>query len=102
MSFSASNLSKNEDGFSLPSLPVTTRVFMSNRDSAFLIASARSSKSMLGDVATVLDDFEDASEIVTSGLYRHVYTAEYGQLGGKPDGITKAVCDMAIGGVRAA
>jgi type VI secretion system protein ImpC len=36
--------------------------------------------------AELLDDFEDASEIVTSGLYRHVYTAEYGQFGGKPYG----------------
>ncbi len=34
----------------------------------------------------LLDDFEDATEIVTSGLYRHVYTAEYGQFGGKPFG----------------
>lgn len=34
----------------------------------------------------LLDDFEDASEIVTSGLYRHVYSAEYGQFGGKPYG----------------
>jgi type VI secretion system protein ImpC len=32
------------------------------------------------------EDFEDASEIVTSGLYRHIYTAEYGQFGGKPFG----------------
>jgi type VI secretion system protein ImpC len=34
----------------------------------------------------LLDDFEDASEVMTSGLYRHVYTAEYGQFGGKPFG----------------
>lgn len=34
----------------------------------------------------LLDDFEDTSEIVTSGLYRKVYTAEYGQFGGKPYG----------------
>ncbi|MCA9665255.1 MAG: type VI secretion system contractile sheath large subunit [Myxococcales bacterium] len=34
----------------------------------------------------LLDDFEDASEITTSGMYRHVYTAEYGQFGGKPFG----------------
>jgi type VI secretion system protein ImpC len=31
-------------------------------------------------------DFEDAPEIVKSGLYRTVYTAEYGQFGGKPYG----------------
>jgi type VI secretion system protein ImpC len=32
------------------------------------------------------EDFEDAAEIPTSGLYRHVHTAEYGQFGGKPYG----------------
>jgi type VI secretion system protein ImpC len=31
-------------------------------------------------------DFEDAPELVKSGLYRVVYTAEYGQFGGKPYG----------------
>lgn len=30
------------------------------------------------------DDFEDAPETVKSGLYRHIYVAEYGQLGGEP------------------
>lgn len=34
----------------------------------------------------LLDDFEDAPEVVKSGLYRLVYTAEYGQHGGKPIG----------------
>ena len=34
----------------------------------------------------LLDDFEDAPEIVQSGLYKHVYTAEYGQFGGQPVG----------------
>ncbi len=29
-------------------------------------------------------DFEDAAEISESGLYKHVYTAEYGQHGGEP------------------
>ena len=32
------------------------------------------------------NDFEDTPEINKSGLYRHVYTAEYGQFGGKPYG----------------
>jgi len=32
----------------------------------------------------LLSDFEDAPEIVKSGLYKTVYTAEYGQFGGKP------------------
>ena len=30
------------------------------------------------------EDFEDAPEVVKSGLYKTVYTAEYGQFGGKP------------------
>ncbi|MDR1888616.1 MAG: type VI secretion system contractile sheath large subunit [Zoogloeaceae bacterium] len=34
----------------------------------------------------LLDDFADAPEITKSGLYRHVYTAEYGQFGGQPFG----------------
>jgi type VI secretion system protein ImpC len=32
----------------------------------------------------LLEDFEDAPEIVKSGLYKTVYTAEYGQFGGQP------------------
>ncbi len=31
-------------------------------------------------------DFEDSPEIVKSGLYKHVYTAEYGTFGGQPVG----------------
>lgn len=34
----------------------------------------------------LLTDFEDAPETVKSGLYKHVYTAEYGQFGGQPIG----------------
>ncbi|OLS63973.1 type VI secretion system contractile sheath large subunit [Pseudomonas putida] len=34
----------------------------------------------------LLDDFESASDITRSGLYRHVYTAGYGQFGGSPVG----------------
>lgn len=34
----------------------------------------------------LLADFEDAPEIPETGLYRHVYTAEYGQFGGQPFG----------------
>jgi type VI secretion system protein ImpC len=34
----------------------------------------------------LLDDFNDSPEITKSGLYRHVYTAEYGQFGGQPFG----------------
>jgi len=32
----------------------------------------------------LVEDFEDAPEVVKSGLYKTVYTAEYGQFGGKP------------------
>ncbi|MFO3278511.1 type VI secretion system contractile sheath large subunit, partial [Legionella pneumophila serogroup 1] len=32
----------------------------------------------------LLEDFLDSPEIVKSGLYKQVYTAEYGQFGGKP------------------
>ncbi len=32
----------------------------------------------------LLEDFEDAPEVVKSGLYQHAYTAEYGQFGGQP------------------
>ena len=32
----------------------------------------------------LLRDFQDAPEVVMSGLYRHIYTAEFGQFGGVP------------------
>jgi len=34
----------------------------------------------------LLEDFEDAPEVTKSGLYKTIYTAEYGQFGGKPYG----------------
>ncbi len=34
----------------------------------------------------LLTDFEDAPEITKSGLYKIIYSAEYGQFGGKPYG----------------
>jgi type VI secretion system protein ImpC len=34
----------------------------------------------------LLSDFEDAPDITKSGLYKNVYTAEYGQFGGNPVG----------------
>ncbi|MFH3479460.1 MULTISPECIES: type VI secretion system contractile sheath large subunit [unclassified Xanthobacter] len=34
----------------------------------------------------LLADFDDSPEVVRSGLYKHVYTAEYGQFGGQPVG----------------
>lgn len=35
----------------------------------------------------LLEDFEDAPEITKSGLYKHVYTSEYGSFGGQPVGV---------------
>ena len=32
----------------------------------------------------MMEDFEDAPDITKSGIYKHVYSAEYGQFGGKP------------------
>ena len=34
----------------------------------------------------LLEDFEDSPDTTRSGLYKHVYSAEYGQFGGKPYG----------------
>ncbi len=34
----------------------------------------------------LLNDFEESPEVVKSGLYKKVYTAEYGQFGGQPFG----------------
>lgn len=34
----------------------------------------------------LLDDFDNAGDITRSGLYKHVYTAGYGQFGGEPVG----------------
>lgn len=35
----------------------------------------------------LLEDFEDAPEVVQSGLYKQVYTKHYGQFGGEPYGV---------------
>ena len=45
----------------------------------------------------LLDDFEDAPEIPKSGLYRTIYTAEYGQFGGQPFGAMIANYDFGPG-----
>ena len=45
----------------------------------------------------LLTDFEDSPEVVKSGLYKHVYTAEYGQFGGKPVGAIVANYDFGPG-----
>ena len=45
----------------------------------------------------LLEDFEDAPEIPKSGLYKTVYTAEYGQFGGQPYGNIIANYDFGPG-----
>lgn len=45
----------------------------------------------------LLDDFEDSPEIVKSGLYRTVYSAEYGVLGGEPYGLICSNYDFGPG-----
>lgn len=45
----------------------------------------------------LLDDFEDSPEIPKSGLYRTVYSAEYGTFGGKPFGLMIANYDFGPG-----
>ena len=47
----------------------------------------------------LIDDFEDAPEITKSGLYRTVYTSEYGQFGGQPYGAMIADYDFGCGAV---
>ncbi len=45
----------------------------------------------------LLDDFEDSPEIPKSGLYRTVYSAEYGTFGGKPFGLMVSNYDVGPG-----
>lgn len=45
----------------------------------------------------LLADFEDAPEVVKSGLYKQLYTAEYGQFGGQPVGAVIADYDFGPG-----
>jgi type VI secretion system protein ImpC len=45
----------------------------------------------------LLEDFEDSPEIPKSGLYKTVYSAEYGQFGGKPYGNIIANYDFGPG-----
>ncbi|MEM7158131.1 MAG: type VI secretion system contractile sheath large subunit, partial [Myxococcota bacterium] len=45
----------------------------------------------------LLDDFEDSPEIPKSGLYRTVYSAEYGTFGGKPFGLMVSNYDLGPG-----
>src|SRR5260370_30177944 len=43
----------------------------------------------------LLTDFEDAPEVSKSGLYRTIYSNEYGIHGGKPDALVYAECEFA-------
>ena len=45
----------------------------------------------------LLEDFEDSPEVVQSGLYKHVYTAEYRQFGGQPIGAIVSNYDFGPG-----
>jgi type VI secretion system protein ImpC len=45
----------------------------------------------------LITDFEDSPEIVKSGLYKTVYTGEYGQFGGEPYGAMIANYDFSPG-----
>lgn len=45
----------------------------------------------------LLEDFEDAPEVTKAGLYKTVYTAEYGQFGGQPYGNIIANYDFGPG-----
>jgi type VI secretion system protein ImpC len=45
----------------------------------------------------LLTDFEDAPEVVKSGLYKIVYSNEYGVFGGKPYGLVCGNFDFAAG-----
>ena len=45
----------------------------------------------------LIDDFEDFPEVVRSGLYRTVYSAEYGTFGGKPYGMICSTYDFGPG-----
>lgn len=46
----------------------------------------------------LLDDFQDAADITNSGLYKNLYTAEYGQFGGQPFGAIVANYEFGPGG----
>lgn len=45
----------------------------------------------------LLADFEDFPDITKSGLYKHAYTANYGQFGGEPVGVMVANYDFGPG-----
>lgn len=45
----------------------------------------------------LMDDFDDSPDIVKSGLYRQIYSAEYGTFGGQPFGLILTDFDFASG-----
>ena len=44
----------------------------------------------------LLEDFELAPEVPQSGLYKHVYSAGYGQFGGEPVGVMVGLYDFSV------
>lgn len=58
----------------------------------FLISKTDFNENIKIDILNVskeqlLEDFENSLDITQSGLYKHVYTKEYGQFGGEPYGM---------------
>lgn len=72
------------------------------RSLKFLVDSTDFRQNIIIEVLPVskeelLADFEDTPELTKSGLYKHIYTAEYGQYGGKPVAVMVANYDLGPG-----
>jgi type VI secretion system protein ImpC len=68
------------------------RLESSWRSLAFLVGRLDFRQNIVLEMLSVskedlLADFDDTPDIILSGFYRHVYTAEYGQFGGHPVGV---------------
>ena len=67
----------------------------------FLVSRLRFSENIVVQLLNaskqdLLDDFEDASEVVYSGLYRHIYVEQYGQYGGTPVGAMLGLYEFGV------
>ncbi|MCR5170333.1 MAG: type VI secretion system contractile sheath large subunit [Desulfovibrio sp.] len=67
----------------------------------FLVSRLRFSENIVVQILNaskqdLLADFEDASEIVYSGLYRHIYVEQYGQYGGTPVGAMLGLYEFGV------
>ena len=67
----------------------------------FLVSRLRFSENIVVQLLNaskqdLLDDFEDASEVVYSGLYRHIYVEQYGQYGGTPVGAMLGLYEVGV------